>query len=89
MLLELPILSNKLNTVTQIFYVSKTYLPAINVETRVPWCSVWHNQTVKQRLAAEINIFGYYELVEVRVIFFMNMQVFLFIFLVIHRLFVC
>ena len=89
MLLELPILSNELNIVTLIFYVSKMYLHAINVEARVPWCSVWHDQIIKQRLVAEINIFGYYGLVEVRMIFVMNIQLFLFIFLVIHNLFVC
>ena len=69
--------------------MSKTYLPAINVEARVPWCSVWHDQTVKQRLAAEIKLFGCYGLVKVRMIFFMNIQAFLFIFLVIQNLFVC
>ena len=80
---------NELNTVTQVFYMSKTYLPAVNVEARVPWCSAWHDQTVKQRLAIEINIFGYYGLVENRMISVMNIQVFLLIFLFIHSLFVC
>ena len=85
----MSILYNDLNTVTHIFYVSKTYLPAVNVEARVPWCSVWYNQTVKQKLAAGIKNFGCYGLVEVRMIFVMNIQVFLFIFLVIQNLFVC
>ena len=71
---------NELNTVTQVFYMTKTYLPAVNVEARVPWCSVWHDQTVKQRLATEINIFGYYGLVEVRMISVMNIQVFLLVY---------
>ena len=65
-------MSNELNIVTQIFYMSKTYLPVVNVEARVSWCSVWHNQTVKQRLGVEINIFGSYGLVEVRMISVMN-----------------
>ena len=69
--------------------MSKTYLPVVNVEARVPWCSVWHDQIVKQRLAAEIKFFGCYGLVEVKMIFVMNIQVFLFIFLVIQNLFVC
>ena len=69
--------------------MSKTYLPIVNVEGRVPWCSVWHNQTVKQRLPVEIKNFGCYGLVEVRMIFVMNIQVFIFIFLVIQNLFVC
>ena len=85
----MPILYNDLNTVTQIFYVSKTYLPVVNVEARVPWCSVWHDQIVKQRLEAERKNFGCYGLVKVRMIFFMNTQVFLFIFLVIQNLFLC
>ena len=87
-MLELSILYNGSNTVTQIFYVSKMYLLAVNVEAQVPWCLVWHDQTVKQRLAVEIKNFGCYGLVEVRMIFVMNIQVFLFIFLVIQNLFV-
>ena len=69
--------------------MSKTYLPIVNVEAWVPWCLIWDDQIVKQRLAAEINIFIYYGLVEVRMIFVMNIQIFLFIFLVSHNLFVC
>ena len=69
--------------------MSKTYLPIVNVEAQVPWCLVCHVQIVKQRLAARINIFGYYGLVEVRMIYVMNIQVFPFIFLVIHSLFLC
>ena len=69
--------------------MSKTYLPVVNVEARVPWCSVRHDQIVKQRIAVEIKRFGCYGLVEVRMMFFMNIQVFLFIFLVIQNLFVC
>ena len=69
--------------------MSKTYLPIVNVEARVPWCSVWHVQIIKQRLVARINIFGYYGLVEVMMIYVMNIQVFSSIFLVIHSLFVC
>ena len=69
--------------------MSKTYLPVVNVEARVSWCSVWHDQIVEQRLVVEINIFGYYGLVEARMIYVMNIQVFLLIFLVLHSLFVC
>ena len=88
-MLELSILYNDLNTIIKIFYVSKTYLLVVNVEAQVPWCLVWHDQTVKQRLATEIKFFGCYGLIEVRMIFVMNIQVFLFIFLVIQNLFVC
>ena len=52
--------------------MSKTYLPVVNVEAWVSWCSVWHDQTVKQRLGVEINIIGSYGLVEVRMISVMN-----------------
>ena len=58
--------------------MSKTYLPTVNVEARVPWCSVWHDQIVIQRLVVEIKNFGCYGLVEVRMIFVMNIQVFFF-----------
>ena len=43
-------------------------------------CSVWHDQTVNQRLAAKIKNFGCYGLVKVRMIFVMNIYKFFFLY---------
>ena len=48
--------------------MTKTYIPTVVVEPQVPWCSVWLDQIVKQRLATEISMLGSYGLVEVMMI---------------------
>lgn len=52
----------------QIFYLSKTYVPSVNVPAAMPFCSVWNDQLVRRRLADEITMFGGYGQIDVRLL---------------------
>ena len=50
----------------QIFYLSKTYVPLVDVPVAMPFCSIWNDQLDRQRLTNEITMFGGYGQIDVR-----------------------
>ena len=50
----------------QIFYLSKTYVPSVDVPTAMSFCSIWNDQLVKRRLTNEITMFSGYSQIDVR-----------------------
>ena len=49
-----------------IFYLSKTYVPSVDVPVAMPFCSVWNAQLVRRRLTNEITMFDGYGKIDVR-----------------------
>ncbi|RVW68409.1 hypothetical protein CK203_062829 [Vitis vinifera] len=49
----------------QLFYISKFYMTAFQVEVRSPLSAAWTDEQVKRRLAAEIHTYGNYGHVQV------------------------
>ena len=50
----------------QIFYLSKTYLPSMDVPVAMPFCSIWNDQLFKRQLTNEITMFSGYGQIDVR-----------------------
>ena len=49
----------------QLLYLTKSYIPSVEVELRVSYCAVWNDILVRRSLSGEISMFSGYGHVDV------------------------
>ena len=49
----------------QLLYLTKSYIPPVEVELKVSYCAVWNDILVRQCLSEEISMFSGYGHVDV------------------------